>query len=47
MKENPTIRGHRINSAPSYPERPYIYAGDEPFTPKPKKEGESDDRRSS
>jgi len=33
MRDQPTIRGQRINSAPSYQERYYRYNGDEPFTP--------------
>lgn len=33
MRDQPTIRGQRINSAPSYQERYYRYNGDEPFAP--------------
>lgn len=42
MKDQPTIKGRRINSAPSWPERHYKYAGDEPFIPKPVKEVDDD-----
>lgn len=33
MKDLPTIKGRRINSAPSFPERRYVYNGSDRFVP--------------
>jgi len=33
MNERPTVRGQRIGSGPSFPERRYVYRGEQPFLP--------------